>query len=215
MIKPDNHKNQANSFLAIMVTNCRSLFPKLTGLVQNFSALSWQMCLLTETWEPVTRTDGQKIALDCLKNQYGLDYIGSPRSHRKGGGVAIMFDIKKITMTKVSVIPPKRLELIVGLIKTIEPCAFPVQIAISAYFPPVMSKDQIKISIEYLQKLVSDLNNKYGDIPFIFGADKNRVSIEDILTIHPDFAALNNEPTRGRNCLDIMVTNFTNFYEMG
>ena len=215
VIKANNTENKANAVLTTMVTNCRSLFSKMTGLVQNYKTLDWNIALLTETWQSLTRKQEEDIILDHLENEHGLAFLGEPRKQRRGGGVAIVYEKKKLTLTKVKIQPPNFLELIVGVAKTVDPSAFPVQIVLCAYFKPTLSVEQIRAAIEYLQVLISDMTTKYGNCPVVFGSDRNKVNIDDILSIHPDFAILNSEPTRGRNCLDILVTNIPNFYELG
>lgn len=70
VIKPNNNKNKSEAVLSTMVTNCRSLFSKITGLIQNYKTLCWDIALLSETWQNLGKKEEEDLILEELENEY-------------------------------------------------------------------------------------------------------------------------------------------------
>ena len=58
-----------------------------------------------------------KDKIEELFEMDGLDYISNPRKVKRGGGAAIIANLRFCTINKLQIIPPKPLEVVWGLAK--------------------------------------------------------------------------------------------------
>ena len=82
----DNFTAKSDGMCNFVVINCRSLFPKILGLVESNVNLCWDIAILSETWQSSEKykVKVQNEILDNLSNMHGLDYIGEPRKRKEG-----------------------------------------------------------------------------------------------------------------------------------
>ena len=89
------HKNS----LDIILTNARSLLPKLSSLVENMQELDCEIAIATETWFQ----DGKQLdrALTDIESGYGYAVVKRNRRGARGGGVAIVYKRGDIVMQEI------------------------------------------------------------------------------------------------------------------
>ena len=85
--------NTKKNCARMLITNARSLLPKVGSMVDAFQSLDLHFACLTETWF----RGGRQLAdqLDELEDRKGIKIIHKSRDGRRkrsGGGVAIAFD---------------------------------------------------------------------------------------------------------------------------
>ena len=92
-MKIDNKKTTKFEFI---VTNAQSMNAKAISLADTFISISPGVVIITETWfNCVERTKG---VLDDLKHSFGIHCINKDRKGKRGGGVAIFFNPKLMSL---------------------------------------------------------------------------------------------------------------------
>ena len=113
-----NNKCFVSEFLpTVSVSNMRSLIPKINNLKDDLLERDISLALLSEVWEKGGKKKF-KHAIEKMKELYGLGYISTPRQvAKRGGGCAIIVDLKKFSIEKINVTLPKSLEVVYGLVR--------------------------------------------------------------------------------------------------
>ena len=193
--------------LNIMLTNARSLSPKIDSLQDNFYAHNLDVALITESW----LKDGTVLDNDVidLEQGTGLGIIYKNRSRRStarrvvGGGVSIVFN-KNTTSLRERKVRGNKFELVIatGRIGTL-----PRQLVfICIYIEPRMKAADLKELNELICDEIISIKAKTDPLFFI-GGDLNRRSLEDALSPFNDIQQINFAPTRGEVCQDVMFSN--------
>ena len=102
-------------FVGISTNICRSIFPKNQSVVEDMRMRSINCILASESWEKAASKKLQK-EVERLFEIEGLKMISKARRYRRGGGVCILADIRKISINPLE-IPTGNLEIIWALIK--------------------------------------------------------------------------------------------------
>ena len=213
----DNFTEVNHGLCNFLVTNCRSVFPKICGLVESHVNLGWEIAILSETWQSTNKNKilAQNEILDNISNLHGLNYIGEPRKGRRGGGVAVIYDNSLYKAEKLNFgTPPKNFEIIICKMSRLTPPVFN-QFVFSCYFKPQMTSRDIESALAYLQMTITKIETKYKDPQLFLGADINYVELDLILNLHPNFHSLNKNATRGRKNIDIFVSNMAHLFKQG
>ena len=109
-----------------MLTNARSLSPKIHSLIDLFEELELDLSIITESW----LADSERLAEDVIDLEYGTDLCIlyknrplKPNSRRRtaGGGVAVVYNKTSANFKEIK-IPGNRFELVCvkGKIQNIE-----------------------------------------------------------------------------------------------
>ena len=139
--KVNTQAQGAGSRPDIALFNCRSLLPKLPGLLQIFEAVSAGVIALTETWINQKNLGENKQEFEKLLYLNNIQVLHVPRKSGRGGGVALAVDTLKFTATLVNSPPPPRfLELGCFLTTSVGMADQPRSIFLVLYFPPKMNK---------------------------------------------------------------------------
>ena len=144
--------------------------------------LGSDLCLFTETWFK----DNEQInsILEDFTNQHSCAFLRKDRPGlRRGGGVAICFNTKKISFQKAK-IPPSKHEVFAAVGKRVGQRRKIVAVVI--YVPPFYNADQNRSLLSYVNDALTALKAKYDDPYFIVGGDFNRRSYKDATKDHPD-----------------------------
>ena len=116
-LRRDKKTLQALSLPLISLYNMRSLLPKLDSFVEDFEDRGTGLSFLSEVWEKADNEKHQN-KLHELFEMKGLLYISTPRpGQKRGGGVALVADPTRFSLTKFSVSNPHHLEVAWGLLK--------------------------------------------------------------------------------------------------
>ena len=194
--------------LKVLLTNARSLSPKISSLHTAFDEHELNFALVTESW----LKDSEVLNRDIidLENGTGLGiiYKNRPRTgigaRKVGGGVSIVFNKASCNLRERRV-SGNKFELVVA---TGRIGFLPRKVAIfCVYIEPRMKVEELKDLNELIGREI--LAMKVKDDPFFFiGGDLNHRSLGDALDDFPEIVRANHEPTRGPACLDVLYSNF-------
>ena len=189
----------------LLLTNARSLSPKIESLHNTFEAHMVDVALITESW----LKDGSVLDGDVCDLEHGtglkIIYKNRPKSRasarRVGGGVTIIYDSGKCCFRERK-IAGNKFELVaaVGRIGRIER-----DVAIyCVYIEPRTRVGELRELEDLLSRDILQLKAKGDPLVFV-GGDFNRRRLE--LGDFDDIKQVNFLPTRGDACLDVMMTN--------
>ena len=191
-----------------IVTNARSLLPKINSLVDYMTELDLHFALITETWF----RDGEemeRIRVD-LREGESLEIKYKNRQTTRngrvinGGGVAIIHDPDKISL-KEHKIRKTNYEIITatGKIKNVKR---PLFIA-CMYIPPKSRASSYHAALRHLSEVVHQAKKNTKDPYIIIGGDFNMYDLDECVGQFPDVEHIITGPTCGANELDRVATN--------
>ena len=191
--------------------NARSIFPKIESLKTDMQEKSISLSLISEIWE---QQENKKHAYEIEKmlELSGFKYISTPRqSGTRGGGAAIVANIEKYSLQKLSIIIPNNLDVVWGLLKPkFTPVKYRHLIICSFYSPPNKRKNS-KMA-DHLVGTLQMLNTQYPESGIIMGADINSMDIRPILNCGLKLKNIVTEPTINGKILDVIFTNLGSYY---
>ena len=198
--------------LRMMLTNARSLSPKIHSLITMFDELQLHFAVVTESW----LKDGQTLDRDVIDLEYGTDlkiiYKNRPTKQasrrRVGGGVSIIYSKARCNLRERR-IASGRFEIVIATGK-IAPLSRDVAI-FAVYIEPKMLVSELDKLRDIISANVLQLKaNAKGEGPLFFIAgDVNRRDLAPSFDDFNDIRQINHEPTRGQACLDIIFSNAT------
>ena len=188
----------------IAVANARSVNSKFTDVSNLFHSADASIALLSETWETADMSDKIK----SLQEENSLSWHSSPRMGARGGGVAIVVSNKFGHSKKLEFSPPSNDVEVVWCM--VSPRSRPSDriIVASFYSPPPKPGRQVEVGVlqEHIMEVMEICSSKFKSPIFVFGGDINHDSLDDIIALQ-GFVQAVKEPTRGKNILDVLVTN--------
>ena len=187
--------------VSFLITNARSLPPKIRSLITYFEELELHFALVTETW--MSEGDRYDRNAKKLEDRDNLEIIRKSRKTR-GGGVAIVFDKKKIKLKYVK-IKRNSFEVVAAVGRTTDDNR--KLLIISAYYPPQMKKTKVEELNRCISDFIDDCKVKYDSLAVIIGGDMNQKDISAIIVDHPDVMVLDTPATRREEKLDLCLTN--------
>ena len=146
----------------MVVSNARSLAPKMDSLIDIFENLDIHFAIISESW----LKPGKQLELDAMDLDHGenLSLIHKSRPSRRGrtagGGVAIISDTTKIKLTQRK-LACGRAELVsaAGKLKT----AARKIVVFGVYIPPRTRAPQVKNIMQIINDEVSRAKTEYED----------------------------------------------------
>ena len=197
----------AVSLPSIATYNVRSFLPKAGNTVTDILERNIDCAFLQEIWEDSENKNHQEQVEKMLELN-GLKYFSSARQpNSKGksyGGVAIIVNLEKFAVEKLTVQVPKNLEAIWCLLKPKNPtCKYKRIITCSFYSPPNKMKNS-KMA-DHLVSTLHMLYAKYPDSGLIMGADRNGMDIKPVLGCGLRLRQVVDKPTRGNKILDVII----------
>ena len=100
---------------SIAAYNVRSLFPKLSNVIDELLEREINCSFFPEIWEKAENKLHQ-FEIEKMFEMHGLKYLSSPRPSG-WGGVAIIANQDKFILEKLNICVPNNLEVIWGLLK--------------------------------------------------------------------------------------------------
>ena len=184
----------AHNLPTIASYNVRSLFPKINSLKKDIHERSVDVGFISEVWE-VKEKKEHAFEVEKMLEMDGLGYISKSRPpSNRGGGVAIITNMKKFTMEKLNVGVPENLEVIWGMLKPKKgPSKFKKIIVCSFYSPP-NSRKNYKL-LNHLIGTLHSLTTEYPGAGIIMGADKNSMNISPLLDCGLKLKQIVDKPT--------------------
>ena len=212
-IKRSNKCIQGLSLPNISLYNMRSLWPKLRNFVIDFKERTTGLCFLNEVWEKIENKKHQ-FKIEELLHMEDIMYISTPRpGARRGGGAAIVADLTKFSLTKLSIAIPKSIEIVWGLLQSklegILPCKI---IAISFYSPPNSKKNPLLL--DHISTNLHHLRTIHHKAGIIIAGDRNNLKIEQLLSVDNSLKQIVTLPTINGKTLDIIVTSLHTLYQL-
>ena len=191
----------------IMLTNARSLSPKILSLHEYFEEHELHVAMVTESW----LKDGAVLNRDVVDMEYGTNlkiiYKNRPGrgvgARRVGGGVSIIYNKSKCSLRERKIAGNKyELVAAVGNIgRSKRQVAF-----FCLYVEPRTRVHELEQLCDLISNDILDLKAKSNPIIFL-GGDLNRRSLSGAVQAFPDIVQINNEPTRLNACLDVLLSN--------
>ena len=191
-----------------MLTNARSLSPKINSLHTMFEEHDLDIALITESW----LKDGSVLDRDVIDLEYGTDlkilYKNRPKrptsARSVGGGVSIIYKKNRCSF-KERRLSRNNFEIVSATGK----CAgIARSIAIFClYVEPRMKVGELEELNDLISNEVLQLKASLHDPLILFGGDLNRRDLSPATADFDDIVRINSEPTRGDACLDVLYSN--------
>ena len=192
------HKNS----LDIVLSNARSLLPKIDSMIETMQEISCEIAVATETWFQ----DGPALdrRLEAIEAETGYATIRRNRQTGRGGGVAIIYKRGDIKMDEIKT--SKDFEVVAAIARRTGQRRKVAVVAV--YVPPNYNAEQNNKCLDYINGLIGSIKQKYNSPYILVAGDFNHRPIANELSNYPDLQQVKTPPTRGRSCLDIVLTNF-------
>ena len=202
--KSDNSSfdNNNNKFVKMLYasTNARSISAKIPSVVEYFEESDLTFMTVTETWLTKSREDKEK--LDELKESNSINFISKHRPTR-GGGVSIIFDSRRITLSPLPLEQCSGFEVVAAIGKLGNKGRKICIICI--YIPPKMKVEQFGQLSEILRDNIEVIKEKHDPV-FVISGDMNKRKLFEELAIFPSLRLLETGATRGNAVLDQVIT---------
>ena len=203
------NKHVSHNDLNFVLANARSLRPKLYSLVDTLEEMEGHLAVITETW---FRSSPQlEELLRDAEDTTGYGFIRKDRQETgqesRGGGVAIVYKKSNIEMTQLKV--QGKFEIVASLGRRTGQKRKIV--TIGAYIPPAADAETSKEFLNEIANAVRRFKTKYCSPYFIIAGDFNKRKIAKELKEFCDIKLVKTGPTRGRQSLDLIFTNFPQF----
>ena len=207
----------AENKLSILLTNARSLNPKLCSLIEFFKELDVTAGIITESWF----VDGPELDKDLLDLELGTGLKAiyknrtkaKKKTHRygtanqRGGGVVIVFNSNEINLVEHK-IQGNTYELVAATGRQRRSGRHIYLFGV--YVPPKMKVGPFQNLMECIVNEIGRIKSKYSDAVIIIGGDMNRRDFKTLTDAYNDITTINTDPTRGIARLDLLATNIEN-----
>ena len=176
---------------------------KLSDIVNLLEFDENQIVIVTETRE----RPNIKASIAKFEEMNSLTWHSRPRETGEGGGVGIAVSNDFGKSSTLSLPNPLGFEVVWCLITPAE-CASVKIIVASFYSPPQSSKyANTKGELQdYILETMGLCTQKYGEVFYVLGGDINTDEIGSLVSLQ-GFNQVVDVPTRGRNILDVLITN--------
>ena len=199
--------NKKEDRIKLLLTNARSLSPKIASLHEIFDAHDIDIALITESW----LKDGAMLDRDVIDLELGsglqIIYKNRPRkgasARRVGGGVSIIFNKARCNL-KERKLTGNKFELVaaIGRVGKVQR-----QVAVfCVYIEPRMKVADLASLNDLLSREILQLKAK-GDPIIFLGGDLNHRQLDDAVGDFADMTRQNYDATRGPACLDVLFAN--------
>ena len=209
-IKCDNIVQRSIFLPTFSAPNLRSLGPKIRNFTEDFRERKISVAFCSETWGSDCKVSYQNKLVKMLEME-GYATISLNRKVKRGGGVCFVYDPTSVSIRKLDVQVPEKIEILWGLIRPKEGLIKNI-IAAVFYYPPA-SRMKKKFSSHIISTLTS-LMNIYQDAEIFIAGDKNKMDFSDVFLAFPRLKNIQVKNTyRDRN-LDWMLTTMCNYYQV-
>ena len=209
-IRRNNNTVLEDNLPTLACYNMRSLFPKIKNLAIDIIEREIGLACLNEIWEKNESKEHQNKLIELFEMD-GLQYISNPRKVKRGGGSAIIANVRFCNLEKLSIIPPRPLEVVWGIVKPKLIGSKFKKIIVASFYCPPKSKKRDDL-IDHLTLNLQMLLLKHPNAGIVIAGDRNDLSIEKLLTIDHSLRQIVLKNTRKNKCLDVILTNMANYY---
>lgn len=181
-----------------LLTNARSLTPKIDSLLHAFGSLRLHFACVTETWFRGGTLLEQ--SLGDLEGASGVKTIHRSRDGRvrkMGGGVAFMFDTSTFNFRKRALCKENRKHEMLCVAGKVGKIPRKI-VVITVYIPPDLKIADVNGLFDALTVEVAAAKAAYKNPIIMVGGDFNRRDVGAALKDADDMEAIITGPTRGR-----------------
>ena len=143
-IRRDNRLLITEALPILSVSNLRSFWPKQNNFIEDLKMRDISCAMLSEVWEKANCRK-QQFELEKMLNMDGLKYISTPRITKRGGGAAIVAQLKNYSLDKIEVPNPNKFEVVFGILRPKKTTCRIKEIIIAAFYSPPKSKKNPKL----------------------------------------------------------------------
>jgi hypothetical protein len=197
----------------IAVTNFRSLGPRLQNVKDDILLRQIDVLVGSETWQ---KDSNRKLKDDIeeLLQIYGIEYISCPRPNTKrGGGVAILVNTKRFSITKLDILVPSKLVVVWGILRPKEVTKtniFKQIILAGIYSPPNYRKNSALQT--HLISTMHHLLTLHPQAGYCISGDKNSLPLAPILAALPHCRQAVTQNTYKDKILDVIMWNMSQYF---
>ena len=192
----------------VLLTNARSLSPKISSLHTMFDEHDIDIALVTESW----LRDGNILDRDVIDLEHGSDlkilYKNRPRraaqARAVGGGVSIIHRKNRCNL-RGRKISRNNFELVAATGKCGK-IARPIAV-FCLYIEPKMKVGELEALNDLISNEILELKSNLADPIIILGGDLNRRDLSPAIGNYADIIQVNSAPTRRNICLDVLFSN--------
>ena len=174
-------------------------------MVETMNELETEIAVVTETW--FVENNHLEERLEWLKHEAGYDILTKNRAGRRGGGVAIVSRRGDWVLSPVKTSPKYEVVCAIGR-RTAQRRKMAI---IGAYIPPSANAAENEEYLNYIADLVSIVKTKYSTPYITIAGDFNHRKIGNQLHEYSELKLVHTGPTRGKNTLDLVFTNYDEY----
>ena len=206
-MKINNCETKNDFCMKFLLTNARSLAPKIDSLLDAFGSLGLQFAGITETW--FKGGAGLKAHLSDVEGASGVRILHCSRDGRKksrGGGVAFAYDTNACNFQTRKINMPRRcckVLCVTGNVKKINRKI----VTFVVYVPPDSRAADLDDISELLTVEIAAIKASIKNPAIILCGDFNHRNITASLGDAEMLEPIITGPTRGRSKLDVIYTN--------
>ena len=201
--------NKEYTTIKYLLTNARSLSPKIVPLITCFENFGLDIAIVTESWlASGTRLDEDLKELECGTDLCVI-YKNRPvratsRRRTAGGGVAIIYNQTKCSF-KEKRIARNNFELVCARGK--QEGMDRILVIVGIYVEPRMTAGRLAEFLSLLEDLILQEKAASNNPLFIIAGDVNKRDFSPAFADYVDFNEVEHGPTRGNEKLDKIWTN--------
>ena len=140
----------------------------------------------------------------------GMKMMSKPRKFRRVGGVCIIADISKVSISPLD-IPTGNLEIVWALLKPLEESIIKEIKIVFAFYMAPKSRTKSKMN-DHIVTTLHQLLTIFPRAGKMGGGDCNDWNVNQILPAIPRFQNLQHQPTLNGKNLDVFLSNLGSFY---
>lgn len=175
-------ENESNTNLKFIVTNARSIKPKIHSVIDYFDELDLSFAVITETW----LKEGSDLTemKDDLSSGHNIEMINRIRPLKTngqikiGGGVSILYNPDRIALKEMPMKVGKS-EIVAAIGKALQ-CKQKI-IIIGAYLPPKMKAQSSRAAMERVERAIMKIKTEFNNPIIIYAGDFNKHNYKMIL----------------------------------
>ena len=187
-----------------VLTNARSLSPKINSFLDMMRELELNFAAVTETWFKGGAAPAQEIS--DIHQASGIKIIQKHRrANKRGGGVALAFRSSSCNFKerKIKGVGTFEVLCVSGTVGSIKRKI----VVFVVYIPPNLPNNKMPELNELLATEIAAAKVAMGDPLFFVCGNLNGKDIKDAFDIDEDFSLIRSGPTMGENTLDKIDTN--------
>ena len=168
-----NEPSKINAF-NFLLTNARSLAPKLDSFVENFQERDIDLAVVTETW----LYEGCDLLADGsvdLRLGEGIGALHCGRSGRRGGGVGVFYRTSRLKVHDIT--PKDNPHEICASLCSLRGSARKI-VCIGVYLITALDEAAAELLLEYVNDLIHLYKSRYQDPFFIVAGDWNKADTD-------------------------------------